>query len=44
LGTIGSALSGSSVRSLSSCPTLARNALWFSTPSASAILAAPTFD
>ena len=44
LGTIGSALSGSSVRSRSSWPILRRNALWCSTPSASAMRAVPMFD
>jgi hypothetical protein len=44
LGTIGSALSGSSVRSRSSWPTLRRNALCASTPTDSAMRAAPTFD
>ena len=43
-GTIGSALSGSSVRSRSSWPILRRKALWPSTPMPSAILAVPMFD
>ena len=43
-GTIGIALSGSSVRSRSSWPTFFRNALCASTPCPSAIFAAPTFD
>ena len=44
LGTIGSALSGNSVRSRSSWPTLRRNALWPSIPTDKAMRAAPTFD
>ncbi len=43
-GTIGDALSGSSVRSRSSCPILRRNALCASTPCDSAMRAAPTLD
>ena len=43
-GTIGSALSGSSVRSRSSWPSFLRNALCASTPCDSATRAAPTFD
>ena len=43
-GTIGEALSGSSVRSRSIWPSFFRNALCASTPCASAILAAPTFE
>ena len=44
LGTIGSALSGNSVRSRSSWPSFLRNALCASTPTASAMRAAPMFD
>ena len=44
LGTSGSALSGSSVRSRSSWPILRRNALWCSTPSVSAMRAVPILD
>ena len=44
LGTIGSALSGSSVRSRSSWPSFLRNALCASTPIASAARAAPMFE
>jgi hypothetical protein len=44
LGTIGSALSGNSVRSRSSWPIFLRNALWASTPIAMAMRAAPMFD
>jgi hypothetical protein len=44
LGTIGSALSGSSVRNRSSWPIFFRNALWPSIPTANAMRAAPMFD
>ena len=43
-GRIGEALSGNSVRSRSSWPSLRRNALCASTPCDNAIRAAPTFD
>ena len=44
LGTSGSALSGSSVRSRSSCPIFLRNHLWCSMPRLSAMRAVPTLD
>ena len=44
LGTIGSALSGNSVRSRSSWPIFFRKALCPSMPTAIAIRAAPMFD
>ena len=44
LGTSGSALSGNSVRSRSSWPIFLRNALWPSTPTISAMRAAPMFE
>ena len=44
LGTIGSALSGSSVRSRSSWPIFFRNAWCPATPTASAMRAAPMFE
>ena len=44
LGTIGSALSGNSVRSRSSWPIFFRNALCASMPTAMAVRAAPIFD
>ncbi len=44
LGTIGSALSGNSVRSRSSWPIFFRNALCASMPTAIAMRAAPMFD
>ncbi len=44
LGTIGSALSGNSVRSRSSWPNFLRNALCASTPDRQAMRAAPMFD
>ena len=44
LGTSGSALSGSSVRMRSSWPIFLRNALWPSTPIASAMRAVPMLE